>query len=148
MKITKASNNDSLDIFQWRNDPLTRQNSVNTDPVSLKDHNQWFNEVLNSRNTELLIGIKDSIKVGVCRFSLNNLSNSVEVSINLNPLMRGKRISKKLLEDSINYYLKNNKVMLTATIRIDNIPSIKIFEELNFIKTKSTDSFNYYERNF
>ena len=148
MKITKASNNDSLDIFQWRNDPLTRQNSINTDPVSLKDHNQWFNEVLNSRNTELLIGIKDSIKVGVCRFSLNNLSNSVEVSINLNPLMRGKRISKKLLEESINYYLKTNKVMLTATIRIDNIPSIKIFEELNFIKIKSTDSFNYYERNF
>ena len=59
MKITKASNNDSLDIFQWRNDPLTRQNSINTDPVSLKDHNQRFNEVLNSRNTELLIGIKD-----------------------------------------------------------------------------------------
>ena len=148
MKITKASNNDSLDIFQWRNDPLTRQNSVNTSTVSLKDHNQWFNEVLNSRNTELLIGIKDSIKVGVCRFSLNNLSNSVEVSINLNPLMRGKRISKKLLEESINYYLKTNKVMLTATIRIDNIPSIKIFEELNFIKIKSTDSINYYERNF
>ena len=148
MKITKASNNDSLDIFQWRNDPLTRQNSINTDPVSLKDHNQWFNEVLNSRNTELLIGIKDSIKVGVCRFSLNNLSNSVEVSINLNPLMRGKRISKKLLDESINYYLKTNKVILTATIRIDNIPSIKIFEELNFIKIKSTDSFNYYERNF
>ena len=148
MKITKASNNDSLDIFQWRNDPLTRQNSVNTSTVSLKDHNQWFNEVLNSRNTELLIGIENSIKVGVCRFCLNNLSNSVEVSINLNPLMRGKRISKKLLEESINYYLKNNKVMLTATIRINNIPSIKIFEELNFIKTKSTDSFNYYERNF
>ena len=147
MKITKASNNDSLDIFQWRNDPLTRQNSVNTNPVSLKDHNQWFNEVLNSRNTELLIGIENSIKVGVCRFCLN-LSNSVEVSINLNPLMRGKRISKKLLEKSINYYLKTNKVMLTATIRIDNIPSIKIFEELNFIKIKSSDSFNYYERNF
>jgi len=147
VKITKASNNDSLDIFQWRNDPLTRQNSINTDPVSLKEHNQWFNEVLNSRNTELLIGIKDSIKVGVCRFSFNNLSNSVEVSINLNPLMRGKRISKKLLEESINYYLKTNKVMLTATIRIDNIPSIKIFEELNFIKIKSTECFNYYERN-
>jgi len=147
VKITKASNNDSLDIFHWRNDPLTRQNSINTDPVSLKDHNQWFNEVLNSRNTELLIGIKDSIKVGVCRFSLNNLSNSVEVSINLNPLMRGKRISKKLLEESINYYLKTNKVMPTATIRIDNIPSIKIFEELNFIKIKSTECFNYYERN-
>ena len=148
MKITKASNNDSLDIFQWRNDPLTRRNSINTNPVSLKDHNQWFNEVLNSKNTELLIGIENSMKVGVCRFSLNNLSNSVEVSINLNPLMRGKRISKKLLEESINYYLKTNKVMLTATIRIDNIPSIKIFEELNFIKIKSTDSFNYYERNF
>ena len=147
MKITKASNNDSLDIFQWRNDPLTRQNSINTDPVSLEDHKQWFNEVLNSRNTELLIGIKDSIKVGVCRFSFNNLSNSVEVSINLNPLMRGKRISKKLLEESINYYLKNNKVMLTATIRIDNIPSIRIFEELNFIKIKSIECFNYYERN-
>jgi len=147
VKITKASNNDSLDIFQWRNDPLTRQNSINTDPVSLKDHNQWFNEVLNSKNTELLIGIENSMKVGVCRFYLNNLLNSVEVSINLNPLMRGKRISKKLLEESINYYLKTNKVMLTATIRIDNIPSIKIFEELNFIKIKSTECFNYYERN-
>jgi len=87
------------------------------------------------------------MKVCFCRFCLNNLLNSVEVSINLNPLMRGKRISKKLLEESINYYLKTNKVMLTATIRIDNIPSIKIFEELNFIKIKSTECFNYYERN-
>ena len=147
MKITKASNHDSLDIFQWRNDPLTRQNSINTDPVSLEDHKQWFTKVLNSRNTELLIGIENSMKVGVCRFCLNNLSNSVEVSINLNPLMRGKRISKKLLEESINYYLKTNKVMLTATIRIDNIPSIRIFEELNFIKIKSIECFNYYERN-
>jgi hypothetical protein len=42
MKIRHALESDSKYLWQWRNDPQTRQNSVNQDEISWGDHNNWF----------------------------------------------------------------------------------------------------------
>ena len=40
--IRKANEGDSRDIFDWRNDELTRQMSHTTDLVEWSGHSAWF----------------------------------------------------------------------------------------------------------
>ncbi len=40
--VRKANESDSRDIFDWRNDELTRQMSHTTDLVEWDGHSAWF----------------------------------------------------------------------------------------------------------
>ena len=53
---------DSDDIFQWRNDPVTRQMFHSTDPVPRSDHNAWFAHSLTSdaRSMWLCFNLEDA----------------------------------------------------------------------------------------
>ena len=59
---------------------------------------------------------------------------SAEISINLNPLYRDKKISKPFLEVAILYFRKIYKIPIIAEIKITNAPSIKSFEDIGFKK--------------
>ena len=55
ISVRHAVPNDSLDIFHWRNDPITRQMSHETKIIDLDDHNTWFSNSLVSKRLILLI---------------------------------------------------------------------------------------------
>ena len=64
-----------------------------------------------------------------------------EVSIILNPLYRGKRLSKTILLDAIDFLSRTNSAEeLVATIHPDNKPSIALFSKLGFVLTKINES--------
>ena len=44
--IKHASLRDVDDIFEWRNDPLSRKFSTNTKPISKNTHVKWYKECL------------------------------------------------------------------------------------------------------
>ena len=83
--VRKASLEDSKDLFDWRNDFLTRQMSHTTDPVDWDDHAKWFTASLSNKNRVLAICEKASTheKVAVVRFDLNK--DCALVSINIAP---------------------------------------------------------------
>ena len=42
MKLTKANKSHIKDIWFLRNEPLTRKMSLNSEPISWEEHNNWL----------------------------------------------------------------------------------------------------------
>ncbi len=78
------------------------------------------------------------------RFDLSAAADTAEVSINLNPLMRGRKLSVPFLTKSIEAFWALHPVPLTATIRKDNSASIHCFEACGFTQTHDDSTFTYY----
>jgi RimJ/RimL family protein N-acetyltransferase len=116
---------------------------LNIGLVCFDEHKEWFElSLLNSHRTIYIAEI-DFIKIGVCRFDANKKLNTSEVSINLNPKIRGKNLAYDFLHESIEIYKKTNNVTLTAAIKNTNVASLKIFKKCGFIESNRNDDFTY-----
>lgn len=129
---------DSKEILLWRNDRVSRENFKKQDIVSQKEHQVWLEKKLNSSSSSLIMFGRDEIKIGIVRLDIEQ--EYIDVSINLNPNERGKKLGKKMLKASeryLNESLKEKK--LRAEILKRNIPSQKVFERAGY-KLESTKS--------
>jgi RimJ/RimL family protein N-acetyltransferase len=148
MIIQKVIKKDSLDVWQWRNDKKSISFSKNKKKITFKAHNEWFKKNLNNRKIKFYIGCivkKNQIKkVGVLRFNIKE--KYALVSINLNPVMRGKNLSYILLAAGIKKFLKFKKIKLIAEIKRNNFASIKCFLKNGFFFFKSRNQYNFYQR--
>ena len=108
MIIQQITKKDSLDIWIWRNDKKSIFFSKNKKKITLDAHNKWLKKNLNNKKIKFYIGsiIKNNQKkkVGIVRFNVK--SKYALVSINLNPVMRGKSLSYILLAAGIKKFLK------------------------------------------
>ena len=48
MRIRNIQEDDSKDLFEWRNDLKTRKVSLQRAEVSLEEHSDWFKNSLNN----------------------------------------------------------------------------------------------------
>ena len=144
--ILRATENDSKDIWKWRNDTRTRQLSIKTDEVSWEAHSEWYKNSLKNKKIHLYVGtINMTNKVGMCRFNIDKTKNSAEVSINLNPDFRNKKLSSLFLQKTIDIFVKTENINLTATIKKENTSSIKCFCSCNFKFDYEDETCNYYK---
>lgn len=148
MIIRKADIQDSSDILSWRNDPVTRSMFITNIHIGIDDHIKWYNSILQAEHIAIFIGVFQDFKVGVCRFDYCNIKKATEVSINLNPRMRGKKLSHELLVGSIYQYRISNKYPLIATIKKINLPSLLIFIKSGFSIEKDDCDYIYLIRAF
>ncbi len=143
-KVNKA---DSEEIWHWRNDPITRQMSLNKDEVGWEDHSRWFQQALSDPQHHLFIGYLESGgKVGICRFNVSPNQNHAEVSINLNPEYRNKKLSTVLLKSAVDHFLRKNNINLLATIAKENSASIRCFTRCEFKLSHEKEGLHFYER--
>ena len=146
--IRKANQSDCGDILKWRNDEISRKMFFNPKTIKPKMHEAWFFEVLNNNNKVMYIGELDNLKVGVCRFDFDKLRLVSEVSININPQLRGKGLGKLFLKFAIMKYKRNNRNNIVAKVRSDNLASIKIFAHSGFEIIQDKDNKIYFEKEF
>jgi hypothetical protein len=148
MIIQKVKKRDSFDIWLWRNDKKSIFFSKNKKKISLEAHNKWFQKNLKDSKIKFYIGClfkkKYRKKVGVIRFDIKG--KHAFVSINLNPVMRGKSLSYILLKAGIKKFLKFKKIKLIAEIKKNNCASIKCFIKNRFCLFKSRNMYNFYQR--
>jgi RimJ/RimL family protein N-acetyltransferase len=148
LQVRRATETDKRDLLSWRNDPATVAASVSSVPVPWSEHAAWFEGILADRERALYVGEFDdnSDKVGMCRFDLDEWGTSAEVSINLNPVHRGKKLSAALLMASIQAFRAEfGALSLTATIRADNVASIRLFSSAGFTPKASEGEFRRYQ---
>ncbi|HEY9584295.1 MAG TPA: GNAT family N-acetyltransferase [Candidatus Paceibacterota bacterium] len=135
MTLKKATIEDAKMLLDWRNDPLTRAQSINTDEIKLADHEAWLKKTLDNSDRELFVAYEDGVPVGTCRIDResNGGESIFELSWTIAPSARGKGMGKKMLGELINVpKLKGQK--LKAVIRPDNLASIKMAEHFSFIR--------------
>jgi RimJ/RimL family protein N-acetyltransferase len=146
--VRKANDGDSKDIFDWRNDALTRQMSHNTDYIEWNEHSNWFSSSLTSENRLLIMcEKKDTLeKIAIVRFDVDE--GRALVSINLNPNKRGKGLAKVCLTNSIDYFSKyfSDINKLVAEIKKENITSEKTFLGIGFEKYNVESEVCFYEK--
>ena len=147
VKIRRAKEDDSKDIFQWRNDELTRQMSHTSEIIDWENHKRWYSTSLDSKTRILLICEDDqNEKIAIVRFDISE-SNAV-ISINLNPTKRGKSLAKSCLIRTIEFFSKKHfKIKkLIAEIKEDNIASQKTFLGIGFTKYNLKNNVGFYEK--
>ena len=142
MLIRNADLSDLQDIFEWRNDSFSRSMFLSSEVVSLNEHIDWYQRSLKNPNRRIYIGSISELKVGVVRFDFDENTKRSEVSINLNPILRGKGFGFTLLSKSISVYKQSKDTPLTATVKKENDSSLRIFTKCGFHK-KSEDDLCY-----
>lgn len=146
MKIKAADNDDLYDIFLWRNDPVSCKMFINN-KVTFEEHKKWFANNFKNPLRKIYIGILKDEKVGVCHFEIDSTKTIAEVSINLNPIMRGKKLSYQLLSGSIETYKLTNEKKLRATIKKVNKASLGLFQRCNFFIIDEDVNYYYLTKN-
>ncbi len=132
--IAAATRDDSRDIWTWRNDPLTRTMSVATEEVGWLEHTAWYEGSLTDRDRYLYIGrVESDEKVGMCRFDVDTSTATTAVSINLNPAMRGRKLSRQLLAAAISAFWNVRRMRLIAIIKRKNTASMRCFSGCGFL---------------
>ena len=145
--VRKANESDSRDIFDWRNDELTRQMSHTTDLVGWGGHSAWFAASLTNTKRLLVICEDEETdeKVAIVRFDVKD--ERALISINLSPQMRGKRKAKGCLRDAISFFQKcfSDVRFIDAEIKSINISSQQSFMGVGFVRVKNDADVLYYE---
>lgn len=105
--LRKANIDDAKIILEWRNDPLTRDNSFSKDLIAPETHIKWFNGKLSDKNCFMYILMDDTERVGQLR--IDKVNDIGEISYMIAPNKRkmgyGKQIIK-LVEGVINSNIK------------------------------------------
>jgi len=152
IKIRPATIDDSLAVFEWRNDPLTISTSRSNLPVIWETHQDWFPEQISNWNTVCLIGeceqtmlgMKDLMPCGVVWFR-HNRSQIWETGVNLSPNFRGQKLSIPMLTAAMDWMRTERRAKQFSTeVKDDNHASIKMFETCGFRFIHPSNGFSTY----
>ena len=141
-----ANFQDSMEILLWRNDPVTRKSAFNNRLIKREEHEDWFQKIMNSNNSILIIIFNGKDKIGVVRFDAAN--SETFVSINTNPKFRKMGFASKMLLES-EAYLSSNKLLpntIVAKIIKTNLSSIKVFKKAKYKLESELDEYFVYKK--
>ncbi|OXE36593.1 MAG: GNAT family N-acetyltransferase [Phenylobacterium zucineum] len=144
IRVRPARPSDSRDLWLWRNDPLTRAMSKQSEEVSWEGHETWLERTLADPAKALFIGEIDGQSIGMCRFDLDRDKGQCEVSINLNPTRRGQGLATGLLAAGLGACEPERHLVFVAQIRHTNMASRKCFAKNGFMLEAETADFGRY----
>ena len=132
MQVRRASADDVRLLYEWVNDPVTRQMSLHSDQISWEDHQRWYYEKLSRQETLFFIveidDGKKRVPVGQVRVEKDGV-----VSISVAPEWRGQGVGKCVLRAALGELDRGGfPIDLIAYIKPENVPSCKIFSKAGF----------------
>ncbi len=127
--IREATINDATVLFDWANDPKTRENSFNSGTIDWNDHIRWFKNKLNDLSSKIYILHSNEKPIGVVRFEIND---TTIIGVTVAPSHRGMGFGAEILKTASNTFWENNTDTLLAYIKKDNNASQRVFEKAGF----------------
>lgn len=148
MRARRVTSSDSRMLFEWRNDPVTRRRSRNTEPITWESHQSWLAHTISSSGRLLLLVEcegKPTATVRFDRIETEGRHEGYEVSITLAPESRGLGLAAESLRSSEAAILLETpgSVRLFATIHEDNPASYRLFARARYtpFRPVSNDGF-------
>ncbi|AMK75111.1 MULTISPECIES: GNAT family N-acetyltransferase [Methylomonas] len=142
LNIRHAKLEDAMDVLRWRNDPIVCAMSRQNEPISEAAHMSWYSGVLDNSERLLLIGVLNKKKVGAVRFDYVRES-TWEVNIAIAPELRGQGLGRKLLKLALTtFYVDHASESVSAVVRLNNEPSLKLFSALGFKQESHSGEFS------
>ena len=141
LTVREANIDDCRVVWEWWNDPLTRQMMKQNDYVEWDAHCAWFEKTLADPERILCMAVAGPEKVGVVRFDLQ-ADGVYEVSINLNPDQRGRGYAPQALIRASEYIIsQHHPRKLFATLKKLNVPSEKSFARAGFKYVRPSEDY-------
>ncbi|UNK39874.1 UDP-2,4-diacetamido-2,4,6-trideoxy-beta-L-altropyranose hydrolase [Shinella sp. H4-D48] len=140
LELRLARSSDSDVILGWANDPVTRRNAFNPRPISVREHQAWYQRRLSSPDVVFLLAeTRSCIPVGQVRFE-RQPDQSWEVSYLVAPLFRGRQIARPMLDMAIRWLRSDPaRELISGYVKPINRASIKVFEGLGFQPSAQQD---------
>jgi len=134
IELVNIKQEDIVDVFKWRNDPIVRNGCFNQGEVSRDEHIKWFETKEKDPLVKFFIVKSDDNKIGVVRFEFNFQKTEAEISILLNPSFIGQGFGTKTIITAVNIIFDevDSLKIINAHIRKDNSVSIKAFTKSGF----------------
>jgi RimJ/RimL family protein N-acetyltransferase len=129
-----AQEQDALAIWEWRNDHLTRENSLRTEPIAWEDHCAWLHRQLADPDIRLYV-LEDRTYGAVAQVRYERQCDSLaEVHITVAPAVRGRGVGTQALRMTLPLALRSLQVRrVTARIKKGNEASLRAFLRSGFI---------------
>lgn len=141
ISIKKVTTKDSPFILSWRNNNFSRKYSRNQKLIKKNDHDIWFKNEINNKKNILLIAYNEKNRIGFIRYNFI-ASQQYEISINLNPKYRNKKLGKIFIHKSEKFLKKN--CLVIASVNKRNTISNKFFSKVGYTKILERNRENIY----
>ena len=119
-------------LFNWRNDKMARQNSLNKKIILFKDHKNWIkkNTIYNKKNRIYIFYLFNK-PIGMCAILKKKKFYYLNYSIDRKYRNKGfSSIMLKMLIKKIKNYL--NEKNIYALVLTNNVASYNVLRRLNF----------------
>lgn len=140
-----ATIDDCLLYYNWANDPSTRMQSYNTEPIPFESHKKWFENRITLENCIFYVIEMKGIPIGQIRFDIKN--KVATISYSLDKEYRGKGLGQLLLKKGLEVFKKENgnSYKIIGFVKEQNIASCKAFRNLDFLEQKAKALKNSYK---
>jgi UDP-2,4-diacetamido-2,4,6-trideoxy-beta-L-altropyranose hydrolase len=132
ISVRPATLSDVEILWHWRNDPDVRAVSLQTHPISLASHKEWFAAKLSDPESFILIGQVGAEDVGVVRYDVKD--DEAHVSIQVAPAFAGAGIGSALILAGERYLVAHRPevVSISADVLHGNVASLALFEAAGY----------------
>lgn len=142
--LRPAVPSDSRRVWEWANDPISRQASFQSDPIPWENHDPWFRSKLQLDLPFWLAVDTRGEPLAVVRFDVGDGGSPV-ISLNLAPAARGRRLSALIVRLACDrLFAERDVAAVDAWIRRENSASQRCFQRAGFVIVRDlTDRFLY-----
>lgn len=124
-------------LYEWANDPITRQHAFHTEPIPYETHRAWFVKVLADRNVVMLMlcmqtADKKAKEVGQIRLAIED--EEALISYSIAPQMRGQGLGSRMILMAEERLRESRFDVITckAQVKYDNPASLRVFEKCGY----------------
>lgn len=134
LALRRATLDDAGLLLEWANDPTTRNNSFNPEPIEWQGHVRWLKNKLKTDNAMLLMLELDGTPCGHIRYDLQDDGIAL-LSFVVAPAFRGMGLGHRLVEMSRSEPSREwNGSAVKAIAFVGNTASSRVFEGAGFSK--------------
>jgi RimJ/RimL family protein N-acetyltransferase len=133
ISFRKANENDMLLYFDWTNDASVRENSYQTEPISLENHQNWFESKIKDANCFMVV-FENHIgsPIGQVRIQKQDDKTAV-IGISNDANHRGKGYASRMIAMASDEFLQQfPEIQISAYIKLENQASKKAFEKAGY----------------
>jgi UDP-2,4-diacetamido-2,4,6-trideoxy-beta-L-altropyranose hydrolase len=131
LNLRPVEKKDYEKIFEWRNDPDVRINSLTQHIISIDEHIEYWTEFLKNRENFGFIIVHSNEDIGVLKLKYIN-KTTYEIDIFLSKSSRNKGLGPQILKIAKEVAVQKGMKKLIAKIKYGNEASKKAFEKVGF----------------
>jgi RimJ/RimL family protein N-acetyltransferase len=144
ISLRAATMEDAALLLSWVNSPDTlAQKRLTTSPIPKAAHEDWLARRLADPATRMFIIEGDSETLGQVRLQADD--GVAVIDIYVSPEARGAGVAQTAIRQACAKFGHEFADRVRAEVKVENLPSRRLFERLGFAQTASSSSFVTYE---